>query len=173
VAVAVILAKERPVSGVQDSKLVAPAHREELARAITDRAVSVGVGVAGSGEVDRLNILKATHAAMTRALEALSPPPDHLLIDAVRIPGLDLPQVSLVKGDQLSVSIAAASIVAKVVRDRLMRYYAGVFPGFGFDANKGYGTPGHLEAIARMGASPIHRRTFRGVWDQLPLGFSG
>ncbi len=171
VAAAVILERSRPVPGVQDSKLLAPARREELALSIAERAVAVGVGVAAPLEVDALNVLKATRQAMERAVRSLLCRPDHLLIDAVSLPDLDLPQSSIVKGDRLSVSVAAASIVAKVVRDRMMRYYAGVFPGFGFEENKGYGTPAHLEAIARLGPSPIHRLTFRGVWDQMPLAF--
>lgn len=173
VAAAVILEESRPVRGVHDSKLLAPARREELADAIADRALSVGVGVAPPDEVDAINILRATREAMSRAVRSLAMKPDHLLIDAVSLPDLGLPQSSIVKGDRLSVSIAAASIVAKVVRDRLMRYYAEIFPGFGFEENKGYGTPAHLDAIARLGPSPIHRRTFRGVWDQMPLALGG
>lgn len=171
VAAAVILSRRRPIEGVHDSKLLAPAKREDLARAIADRALAVGVGIAASGEVDRLNVLGATKEAMARALRALPGGADHLLIDAVKLTGVGLPQLSLVRGDRLSVSIAAASIVAKVVRDGMMRYYARVFPGFGFESNKGYGTPDHLGAIARLGPSPIHRLSFRGVWDQLPLAF--
>ena len=173
VAAAVILDPLRPVEGVRDSKLLGAARRAELAERISDVAVAVGVGVADSSEVDALNILKATKVAMGRAVRALNPLPDHLLIDAVELPELGLPQLSLVRGDRLCMSIAAASIVAKVVRDRVMTYYASLFPGFGFEANKGYGTAGHIEAIASIGPSPIHRRTFRGVWDQLPLAFSG
>lgn len=173
VAAAVILEESRPVRGVHDSKLLQPERREELADAIADRALSIGVGIAPPDEVDAINILEATREAMSRAVRSLAMRPDHLLIDAVSLPGLGLPQSCIVKGDRLSVSIAAASIVAKVVRDRLMRYYAAIFPGFGFEDNKGYGTRAHLDAIVRLGPSPIHRRTFRGVWEQMPLALGG
>lgn len=173
VAAAVILDRDWPAEGVQDSKLLASGRREEIAAAILENAVAVGVGLSSSGEVDKLNILRATKLAMVRAVGALSPPPDHLLIDAVRLPESKLPQVSMIRGESLCLSIAAASVVAKVVRDRLMQYYSGIFPGFGFESNKGYGTARHLEALGAMGPTPIHRRTFKGVWDQLPLAFSG
>lgn len=173
VAAAVILDRDRPVDGIRDSKLLSPARREEIAAAIGERAVGIGVGMAASTEIDAVNILRATQAAMVRAVQALGPGVDYLLIDAVKLPETGLPQLSMVRGDRLCMSIAAASVVAKVVRDRLMQYYGKLFPGFGFEANKGYGTAGHMEAIGAIGPSPIHRRTFRGVWDQLPLAFSG
>ncbi len=171
VAAAVILHRSRPVPGLRDSKLLTPARREALARAVLERAVSVGIGLAGPEEVERVNVLGATIRAMKRAVASLETAPDHLLIDALRLADLPLPQVSLVKGDRRCVSIAAASVVAKVVRDRVMLHYSTRYPDFDFGLNKGYGTPGHLQALARFGPCPIHRRTFRGVWDQGTLGF--
>jgi ribonuclease HII len=171
VAAAVILHRSRPVEGLKDSKLLTPARREVLARAVLERAVSVGIGLAGPEEVERDNVLGATIRAMKRAVASLGTAPDHLLIDALRLADLPLPQVSLVKGDRRCVSIAAASVVAKVVRDRVMLHYSIRYPDFDFGSNKGYGTPGHLQALARLGPCPIHRKTFRGVWDQRTLGF--
>ena len=173
VAAAVVLDRRRPVRGVNDSKLLTPARRRDLARRIVERSMAVGLGVAPSEEVDRLNVLQATLAAMRRAIEALGVRPDCLLLDAVRLREVDARQVSLVHGDRLSMSIAAASIVAKVVRDDAMEHYAEAFPAFDFAANKGYGTRGHLEALERLGPCPIHRRTFHGVWIERPLAFEG
>jgi ribonuclease HII len=169
IAAAVVLDRSARIRGINDSKLLTPARREGLAREILETAVAVAVGAAGSEEVDRINVLRATHEAMRRAVEALPEPADVLLLDAVRIPGLSVAQVSLIHGDRLSFSIAAASIVAKVVRDRAMGHYAAAYPEFDFDANKGYGTPAHLHALSRVGPCPIHRRTFRGVFVQPPL----
>jgi len=171
IAAAVILDRHAPVRGVRDSKMIRPAEREALARDVLEHAVAVGLGAAGPDEVDGCNVLRATLSAMRRAVAALQPSPDWLLLDAVRLPEVSLPQVSLIGGDRRSYSIAAASIVAKVVRDRIMEHYARTFPSFGFGSNKGYGTAAHLEAISRLGPSPIHRRTFRGVWAERPLVF--
>ena len=163
VAAAVILDPDRPVRGLRDSKLLSPAEREHLAPLIEDRAVATGIGAADAGEIDALNILRATLLAMRRAVEALAVKPDYLLVDALRIPGLDLPQEGIVHGDRLVASIAAASILAKVRRDALMRSLHELYPGYGFDVHKGYGTAGHLGALRRLGPSPLHRSTFRGV----------
>jgi ribonuclease HII len=163
VAAAVILDPARPVAGLRDSKLLTPARREELAARIEERAAAVGVGTADAREIDTLDILRATHLAMRRAVEALTVMPEFLLVDALTIPGVILPQQGIVHGDRLCASIAAASIVAKVRRDALMRRLHDTWPAYRFDANKGYGTPDHLEALRAHGASPLHRLTFRGV----------
>jgi len=163
VAAAVILDPDRPVRGLRDSKLLSPADRERLAGLIAERAIATGIGAAEAGEIDAINILRATLLAMRRAVEALAVRPDYLLVDALRIPGVDLPQRGIVRGDRHVASIAAASIVAKVHRDALMRSFHDLYPGYGFDAHKGYGTAGHLEALHHHGPSPLHRSTFRGV----------
>lgn len=173
VASAVILDRKKPVRDLNDSKLLSPARRTGLARLILERATAVGIGFSSAGEVEQVNVLEATRRAMRRAVEALDPGPDFLLIDALRLSEVDLPQQDLVKGDRRSVSIAAASIVAKVVRDTIMVHYSRSFPEFDFASNKGYGTAAHLRALARVGPCPIHRRTFRGVWDQGSLVFGG
>ncbi|HET9481103.1 MAG TPA: ribonuclease HII [Candidatus Polarisedimenticolia bacterium] len=173
VAVALVMRPGCGPGGVTDSKLLTPARRDALLPGILHAATDWGIGAADAGEIDAINILEATRQAMRRAVEALRFPPDHLLIDAVRLPGVGIQQTSLIRGDRISSSIAAASIVAKVVRDRLMHYYDRMFPGFGFASHKGYGTAGHLAAVCARGASPIHRRTFRGVWDQARLDFTG
>ncbi len=130
------------------------------------RAVSVGVGIVSHERIDEINILQATYEAMRQAIGNLSVEPDILLNDAVTIPGIDIPQVPIVKGDARSVSIAAASIIAKVTRDRLMTAYEEEFPGYDFASNKGYGTKSHITGLKELGASPIHRRTFIGKFVQ-------
>lgn len=160
---AVILDPLRPVDGLRDSKLLEPSRREALAAAIEERAIAVAFGMADVREIDATNILRATEQAMRRAVEALVVTPDYLLVDALTIPGTSIPQRGLVHGDRLCASIAAASIVAKVRRDALMRGLHADWPVYRFDANKGYGTAAHLEALAAHGASPLHRTTFRGV----------
>jgi ribonuclease HII len=163
VAAAVILDPDRPVRGLRDSKLLAPSERESLARMIEERAVAAAVGEADAGEIDAMNILRATLLAMRRAVEALAVRPDYLLVDALTIPGVDPPQEAVVHGDRRVASIAAASIIAKVRRDALMRSFHDLHPGYGFDAHKGYGTAAHLRALRRLGPSALHRATFRGV----------
>jgi len=163
VAGAVVLDRDRPVRGVRDSKLLAPAARERLAREIAARAVAFALGVVDPEEIDRTDILKATLVAMRRALEALRVRPDFVLVDALTIPGITTPQRGIVHGDRLSASIAAASIVAKFYRDEMMRFFHGLYPAYGFDRHKGYGTRDHLDALARLGPTPLHRTTFRGV----------
>jgi len=168
VAAAVVLDPERPVRGLRDSKLLSAAQRERAAARIRERAVAIGIGAADALEIDAVNILRATHLAMRRAVEAMPVPADCLLVDALTIPGLDLPQTGIVHGDRLSASIAAASIVAKVHRDALMRRLHRDDPRYGFVDNMGYGTPAHLEALRRFGASPLHRISFRGVLPPSP-----
>jgi ribonuclease HII len=172
VVAAVILAPGRRLEGLNDSKLLTAPQREVLFRLILRTAVGWGIGAADAEEIDHVNILNATRQAMGRAVEALPEPPDHLLIDALRLPAVAIPQTSVVHGDRLSVSIAAASVLAKVVRDRVMERYDRLFPGFGFAEHKGYATAEHLAAVERQGPCPLHRRSFRGVWLQKQLQFS-
>lgn len=163
VAAAVILPSDWKAEAVKDSKQLSPAQRERLDRVIRTEAVSVGVGVVEPAEIDRLNILQATFKAMAAAVAELSPPPDCLLIDGPYSLPLPLPQKGIPGGDRKSLSIAAASIVAKVYRDRLMEAYHARYPAYAFRVNKGYATRAHLEALKRHGPCAIHRLTFRGV----------
>ena len=160
VAAAVILPKDCEILYLNDSKQLSAKKRELLYDEIMEKAVSVGVGYATPQRIDEINILQATYEALRQAVNKLSVCPDILLNDAVRIPGLFLQQVPIVKGDAKSVSIAAASIIAKVTRDRLMMEYDKAMPQYHFAANKGYGSAEHIEALAVYGASPIHRRSF-------------
>lgn len=160
VAGAVILSKDEKILYVNDSKKLSEKKREMLYDEIMDRALAVGVGIVGPERIDEINILQATYEAMRMAVAQLKVQPDILLNDAVTIPDLKVHQVPIVKGDAKSVSIAAASIIAKVTRDRLMREYGQVFPEYEFASNKGYGTKSHIEALKTYGPTPIHRRTF-------------
>ena len=160
VAAAVILPKDCEILYLNDSKQLSAKKRELLYDEIVEKAVSIGVGYATPQRIDEINILQATYEAMRQAVNKLSVCPDILLNDAVRIPGLSMQQVPIVKGDAKSVSIAAASIIAKVTRDRLMMEYDKAMPQYHFAANKGYGSAEHIEALAVYGASPIHRRSF-------------
>ena len=160
VAAAVILPKDCEILYLNDSKQLSAKKRELLYDEIMEKAVSVGVGYATPQRIDEINILQATYEAMRQAVNKLSVCPDILLNDAVRIPGLSMQQVPIVKGDAKSVSIAAASIIAKVTRDRLMMEYDKAMPQYHFAANKGYGSAEHIEALAVYVASPIHRRSF-------------
>lgn len=163
VAAAVVLPPDVSLPGVNDSKKLSGSQREKLFDLIQKRALAVGVGTADHRTIDRLNILQATLLAMKEAVEKLSHPADFLLVDGIsKIPAA-FPQLTIKKGDSLSISIAAASIVAKVTRDRLMVSYDQLYPGYGFAAHKGYGSAAHLAAIAALGPCPIHRTTFRGV----------
>ena len=163
VAAAVILPEEFELPGLTDSKQLSATARERLYPLIRAQALAVGIGVARAEEIDRINILQATLRSMQRAVGRLAVPADFLLIDGnVPVP-LPLPQQTLVKGDSRSLSIAAASVVAKVVRDRIMTTYDRLFPGYGFASHKGYGSDAHRRAIAQLGPSPCHRRTFGGV----------
>ena len=167
VAAAVILDPESGVDGINDSKKLTEKQREGLFDRIMATAVAVGVGIMDHDVVDRDNILQATLAAMKEAVAQLAATADFLLIDGIsRIP-LAVPQRSIKQGDGRSVSIAAASIIAKVTRDRLMVEYDRLYPGYGLAGHKGYGSQAHLEAIARLGPSPIHRTTFRGVREHV------
>ena len=160
VAAAVILNPDRPIHGLRDSKKLSAHRREELVLEIKEKALAWAVCAVSPKVIDEINILQATYEAMRQAVNKLSVCPDILLNDAVRIPGLFLQQVPIVKGDAKSVSIAAASIIAKVTRDRLMMEYDKAMPQYHFAANKGYGSAEHIEALAVYGASPIHRRSF-------------
>lgn len=160
VAAAVILPKEHPILYANDSKQLSEAKREELYDIIMKEAVSVGVGVIGEKKIDEVNILQATYLAMQQAVHQLDPQPQILLNDAVRIPNLEQKQVPIIKGDAKSLSIACASIIAKVTRDRLMREYDKLYPEYGFAGHKGYGCASHIEAIKTYGPCPIHRATF-------------
>ena len=160
VAGAVILPKDEKILYVNDSKKLSEKKREMLYDEIMDRALAVVVGIVGPERIDEINILQATYEAMRMAVAQLTVPPDILLNDAVTIPDLPIRQVPIVKGDAKSVSIAAASIIAKVTRDRLMREYDQIFPEYDFASNKGYGTRSHIEALKALGPAPVHRRTF-------------
>ncbi len=162
VAGAVILPEDCDILYINDSKKLTEAKREELYDQIMEKAVAVGVGMAGPGRIDEINILQATYEAMREAISKLKEKPDILLNDAVTIPGISIRQVPVIKGDAKSISIAAASIVAKVTRDRLMREYDKVMPEYGFASNKGYGVKEHIEALKKYGPSPIHRAGFIG-----------
>lgn len=166
VAAAVVLAQEQRFIGLDDSKRVKEADRERLYTEIVALAQGWAVGVADVEEIDAVNILQATRRAMNRAVAGLAPPPDLLLVDAVVVP-CSLPQHALVKGDQRSASIAAASIIAKVTRDRMMAEYERCYPGYGFGRHKGYPTAAHRRALRALGPTPIHRTTFRGVRELL------
>lgn len=163
VAAAVILPRRCLLAGLNDSKLVPEPDRERLFGEILERALGVGIGLASEREIDALNILEATKLAMGRAIQALTPLPDFLLIDALLLPSVSLPQRPIIKGDGLSVSIAAASIMAKVTRDRLMREYHRYYPQYNFHSHKGYSTPEHLRLLEEYGPCEIHRRHFRPV----------
>ena len=163
VAGAVVLGDSFDPSGLDDSKRLTVRQRETLAEHVRGKARAWAIGVATPAEIDRINILKATYLAMQRAVEGLAVSPDCLLVDALTIPGLTLAQRPIVKGDALSVSIAAASIVAKVARDGMMAECDGLHPGYGLARNMGYGSADHREALRRLGPSPIHRRSFQGT----------
>ena len=160
VAGAVVLKKDAQILYLNDSKKLSEKRREELYLEIQEKAVSWAVGIAGPERIDEINILQATYEAMREAVSKLSVPPDILLNDAVTIPGLDIPQVSIIKGDAKSVSIAAASVMAKVTRDHMMARYGELYPQYGFAKHKGYGTKVHVEALHEFGPCPIHRKTF-------------
>lgn len=160
VAAAVILPKECKIEGVNDSKKLSAKKREELYDIILEKALSYGIGIVSNERIDEINILQATYEAMREALSQLSPKADYILADAVTIPRVSTPQRGIIKGDAKSMSIGAASIVAKVYRDRLMEAFDEVYPGYGFGANKGYGSAEHIEGIKKLGITPIHRKTF-------------
>lgn len=162
VAGAVILPKDCDILYINDSKQLSEKKREELYDIIMEKAVAAAVGFASVERIDEINILQATFEAMREAISKLSVSPDILLNDAVTIPQIEIPQVPIIKGDAKSISIGAASIIAKVTRDRLMVEYDQIFPEYGFASNKGYGSATHIEAIKKFGPCPIHRKTFIG-----------
>jgi len=163
VSAAVILPFSFPVSGVTDSKKLTSKKRQALYHQIYEHADAIGIGIVDPFEIDRTNILKASLLSMVMAVNNLSPVPEHVLIDGIFGISLSLSQEAIPKGDALSISIAAASIIAKVTRDSLMERYHEDYPDFGFSVHKGYPTAFHKEAIRRYGCSPIHRRSFKGV----------
>jgi ribonuclease HII len=163
VAGAVILGEDFDADGIDDSKRLTALQREALAARIRAQAVAVSLGSVEPREIDRLNILRATYLALQRAVEGLPHGPDLLLMDAFTVPALTLPQKAVIKGDALSVSIAAASIVAKVARDEMMRECDARYPGYGLAHNMGYASEDHRDAIRRLGPSEIHRRSFHGT----------
>lgn len=163
VAAAVVLGQHPGLEGVDDSKRLSPKERETLFQRIRQWAAGIGVGLIDAGVIDRVNIRQGALLAMKSAIQELPQVPDYVLIDGLDKVPLPLTQRPMVRGDQLVVSIAAASIIAKVTRDRLMEEYDRQFPGYGFAQHKGYGSPAHLTALSRLGSCPIHRQTFRGV----------
>lgn len=162
VAAAVILPADCSILYINDSKKLSAKKREELYDIIMDQAVSVGIGMRSPGRIDEINILQATYEAMREAIGKLDPQPTLLLNDAVTIPEVDIYQVPVIKGDAKSISIGAASIIAKVTRDRLMVEYDKIMPEYDFASNKGYGSAAHIEALKKYGPTPIHRRSFIG-----------
>jgi ribonuclease HII len=163
VAGVVILGDGFDTDGLDDSKRLTALQREALAARVREKARAFSLGVADPREIDRLNILRATYVAMQRAVAGLCVPPDLILVDALLVPGLVVSQKPIVKGDALSVSIAAASVVAKVARDAMMRELDQRYPGYGLGHNMGYAADDHREALRRMGPSEIHRRSFHGT----------
>ncbi|MCQ8265610.1 ribonuclease HII [Streptococcus suis] len=166
VAAAVILPKGCKIRYLNDSKKIPKSKHEAIYQEVMERAVAVGVGIKDAAVIDQVNIYEATKLAMLEALEKLSQKPDHLLIDAMKL-NTPIPQTSIIKGDANSLSIAAASIVAKVTRDKMMADYDKEFSGYGFAKNAGYGTAEHLEGLNKLGITPIHRKTFEPIKSML------
>lgn len=162
VACCVILPKDCDILYLNDSKQVPEKKREQLYDEITKKAVAYGIGIVSHEVIDEINILQATYEAMRQAIDSMKIKPEHLLVDAVKIPGITIPQRGIIKGDAKSASIAAASIVAKVTRDRMMVELDAKYPGYGFAKNKGYGSAEHMEALRKCGPCEIHRRSFIG-----------
>jgi ribonuclease HII len=160
VSAAVILPKDIDILYVNDSKKLSEAKREELYEEIYNKAISIGVGISNVDDIDNINILNATYQSMRDAINNLNIKPDIILVDAVTIPNINIKQEGIIKGDAKSVSIAAASIIAKVTRDNMMKEYNELYPEYEFAKNKGYGTKDHINAIKKYGACPIHRKTF-------------
>ena len=160
VAGAAILPKDSRIFYLNDSKKLSEKRREELFVRIKEEAIAWSVGIVGPERIDEINILQATYEAMRQAIGNLSQTPDLLLCDAVTIPEVKIPQISIIKGDAKSLSIAAASVLAKVTRDHMMEGYDKLYPQYGFGKHKGYGTAAHIQAIREFGPCPIHRRTF-------------
>jgi ribonuclease HII len=171
VAAAVIIDPARRVRRLADSKILTEERREALYAVIQTHALSVSVAIVDHGTIDRINILEATRLAMRQALTGLTLRPGLVITDFVALPALECPQKNLVDGDARCATVAAASIVAKVTRDRLMRDADKQYPDYGFARHKGYATPEHLAALDRLGPCPLHRRSFAGVWKQGELAF--
>jgi ribonuclease HII len=171
-AAAVILPAGRLIIGVDDSKKLTAVKREKLFDIIMSQALSVGVGIVTPYDIDRINILQATRQAMLAAVQQLTPQPDFLLIDGISTIDSTIPQKTIKKGDSLSLSISAASIIAKVTRDRFMIEMDSKYPGYGFAGHKGYGSSDHMNAIKSLGPSPIHRLSFGGVKEYVDCTFS-
>lgn len=167
VAAAVVFPDNIEIKDINDSKKLSPEKREDLYREILEKALSVSVGVVDNNVIDRINILQATHSAMLRALRKLSIMPEVILTDGYPIPNLPLSQEGIIKGDSKSVSIAAASIIAKVYRDRIMEFYDMEYPEYDFCRNKGYATKEHIDLVYRIGTCEIHRRTFSPIRELL------
>ena len=166
VAAAVILPEGTVIEGLRDSKKVAEKERNRLFWEVVKKALSVGVGIVGADIIDRINILQATKRAMKEAVEDLGVTPDILLIDAVRLPDVDIEQRAIIRGESVSASIAAASIIAKVVRDDIMYDYHETYPGYNFRGHKGYSTKEHMGLVDLLGPCPIHRMSFRKVREE-------
>ena len=160
VASVVVFKQNTTIEGINDSKKLSEAKREELFDIIKEQAIDYGIGIVNNEEIDEINILNATYLAMKKALNCLKNTPDYLLIDAATIPGINIDQKPIIKGDSKSISIAAASILAKVTRDNIMYQYDEMFPEYGFKSHKGYGTKEHYEAIEKYGITRIHRKSF-------------
>ncbi|WP_440895292.1 ribonuclease HII [Amphibacillus sp. Q70] len=170
VAAAVILPKDFSLLGLTDSKKLSSKQRTVFAQEIESCAVAVGIGVIDNVDIDRVNIYQASILAMEQAVKKLAPKPDHLLIDAVPLPNVPYSSDIIIKGDQKSISIAAASVVAKVYRDQMMSQYHQKYPYYQFDQNQGYGTAGHLQGLKKYGVTPIHRKSFAPIKDYLEGG---
>lgn len=169
VAAAVILPDDFDAMGLNDSKQLTAEQREELRERILKNAISIGVGIVDVEYIDRYNILQATYEAMRQAIRECHLEPELLLLDAVKLPGIHTDQISIIKGDATSHSIAAASVMAKTTRDRLMIDYSKLYPEYGFEEHKGYSAPRHYEALDRYGPCPIHRRSFQPIADRLGI----
>ena len=169
VAAAVVFPRELKIPGIDDSKKLTPAKRDDLFAIIFEKAIAVGVGYGDHLLIDRVNILQATLSAMKEAVLQISPQPDFLLIDGISKIPMNIHQRTIKKGDSASISIAAASIIAKVTRDRLMVDFDQQYPGYGFAEHKGYGCAAHMDAIVRLKPCTIHRKTFRGVKEHVQI----
>jgi ribonuclease HII len=170
VAAAVVLKKGIRIDRLRDSKKVPEKEREVLFHKIQSSSIDIGIGVVGPEEIDRLNILRATRLSMQLAVENLTTPPDILIIDAVSLPSIPIRQISLIKGESISASVAAASIIAKFVRDKIMLDYHRQYPNYNFEKHKGYSTREHLALLQLHGPCPIHRKSFHGVMSlELPF----
>ncbi|MCR8745177.1 ribonuclease HII [Romboutsia lituseburensis] len=160
VAAVVVFKPNTKIEGINDSKKLSESKRDELFDIIKDQALDYGIGIVNNEEIDEFNILNATYMAMKKSINCLEKTPDYLLVDAATIPGIDSDQKAIIKGDSKSISIAAASILAKVTRDSIMYQYEEMYPGYGFKSHKGYGTKEHYDAIEKLGITPIHRKSF-------------